>query len=106
MPAWGLLLGSVLPRVILGLLVECVPIILVLLSRPSLHGIIRHRLQQQLLRRNQHIQYLAARLPYIWLQDAYAHAAMFVEGDIWVVYSRLEVDLWGFERVLSWEDKE
>lgn len=82
------------------------PIPLKLLRDPRLQRIIRHRLPQQILHRNQHAQNLATGLPSFAFQDPDAHAAFLVIGDIRVVDAGFEVDDGGFEGVVGWEGEE
>lgn len=96
----------ILLRVLPRLLIKRRPIIVKLLRRARLHRIVRHRLDQQLLRRQQHARDLGARFPRLGLQDANAHAAVLVKGDVGMPDASLEVDLGRLEGVVGGEDEE
>ena len=95
----------ILLRIIPRLLIEACTIILEFLGRVRLDRIVRDRLHKQLLCRQQDAHDLGAGLPGLRLEDADAHAAVLVKGDIWVPDAGLEGDLWGLEGVFGGEDE-
>lgn len=88
------------------LLIKRLAIILILLARTRLDRIIRNWLNQQLLRRSQDRHDLRAWFPSLGLENADAHAAVLVVGDVGVEDAGLEVDLWGLEGVFVWKGQE
>jgi hypothetical protein len=101
-----LLPTRILLHILLRLFLKPLPIILKHLRRARLQRIIRVRLHQQTLRRQQNIQDLAAWFPGFRFEDADAHASFFVKGDVGVPDAGYEVDGGRFEGVFFGEDEE
>jgi hypothetical protein len=80
--------------------------ILILVRGILLHCIIRYGLHKKLLSSSQDAHDLTAWFPRLWFEDSNAHAAVLVEGDVWVEDTGFERDLGGLERVVGWEDEE
>jgi hypothetical protein len=101
-----LLTTRILLHILLRLFLKPLPIILKHLRRARLQRIIRVRLHQQTLRRQQNIQDLAAWFPGFGFEDADAHASFFVKGDVGVPDAGYEVDGGRFEGVFFGEHEE